>query len=367
MKNVFQLIIAPTFLTFLLISDLYANQECSSKHLLICTKLPSGNIMEKCVPNANMENFFVNNPESIIGSCDTFDSSKLKIFACNAGLRFAPSAEQRCIKRDQNNSISSSCGDSLDCTCSTNEDTGNNYFSFGIADNSDVAPSTFIKKTLTSSNAFSYASASPQSGQHVLQDGSNLLFNLGSDFYGAEYYVDLCVQNLNPNALEQNLNLNGEILMTNSLFSSLSYNMASGLSNKVDVICLNSNGTTSTSTIAESTYFNMSQRKYLATINGSPLCIVRHYFKETALNKFRENSYKKVTFQTNIQLTPNNSDSVQSGPVNFCNIIKRQNNYTCTQWSSENQQAFIEALKINGSFFSGNTYTGPCPKICAPL
>mgnify|MGYP005685463203 CR=1 FL=1 len=366
MKVIMQLMIS-SILYLAIVPNAIANSNCSSKHLLVCVKLPSSNIQEKCIPNANMENFWINNPESTIGSCDQFDSSKLKTFACNAGLRFLPKAAQQCIRRDQNNLVSSSCEDSQDCFCSSEEGPEINYFNYGIADYKGDPPTSFTKKNLSASQTSNYASASPQSGLHILQDGSSLQFQLGSNFYGAEYYVDLCIQNNNPNALNQDLNLNGSILMNNSIFSKNSYNVASALNNKIDVTCLNSANSAVTSTIADNSLFQTSERRYSGRINGSPLCVVRNYFRETVQNKMRDNSFKKVTFQTNISVSPVNSDNVQNLPVNFCNIQKIQNKYACTQWTSINQEEFIKALKINGLFFSGQTYTGTCPIPCGPL
>lgn len=329
---------------------------------------------ESCVANTTVKSFFASNSMATPGSCSQFDTKKIKTYACNAGLRFVKSSEQVCILRDQNNAIATSCGTSLNCECS-NPDVINalkaNFFNFGIADYTGTETPTFIGKTLTASNTTTYAQASATPGKQILQDGSTLQYQFGSDLYGAEYFVDLCILNKNLNPSRFDLELTGKILFANSVFSNSNYNTTSALYNRVELNCTDSDGSTYSKALLTDSAFLTAEKKYTKTITGSNSCVVRHYFKESAKNKIRESNFKKVTFQADIALAPTDSSLTTPVPVKFCKVkTEAKNKYTCTAWTSASSDAFLKDVK-NSSYFNSeaNTtiFTGACANPCKPL
>ncbi len=329
---------------------------------------------ESCVANTSVKSYFASNPLATPGSCAQFDVKKIKTYACNAGLRFVKSSEQVCILRDQNNVIATSCGTSQNCECNT-PDVVNplkaNYFNFGIADYTGAASPSFITKTMNASNTTTYAQASINSGRQVLQDGSALQFQFGSDLYGAEYFVDLCILNKNLNPSRFDLDLTGRVLFANSVFINTNYNTASSLYNRVELSCTDSDGSQYSKNLLTDSAFLTAEKKYTKTITGSKSCVVRHFFKENAKNKIRESNFKKVTFQTDIALAPTDPSLLAPVPVKFCKVkTESKNKYSCTAWTSASTEAFLNDVK-NSSFFTSQTnttiYTGACSNPCKPL
>lgn len=329
---------------------------------------------ESCVANTTVKSFFASNPLASPTACSQFDTKKIKIYACNAGLRFIKSYEQVCILRDQNNAISSNCGNSLNCECSTPDVINSqkaNFFNFGIADYTGIDDPTYILKTLNASNTTTYAQASATSGEKIIQDGSTLQFQLGSDLYGAEYFIDLCIVNKNQNPNRFDLELSGKILFANSVFNSNNYNSVSVLYNRIELSCTDSDGSQYSKTLLANSAFLSSEKKYTKTITGSNNCVARHYFKENAKDKIRESNFKKVTFQADMTLAPTDPSLTNPVPVKFCKIITNaKNKYTCTAWTSESSDAFLKDVK-NSTYFmteaNATIYTGECSNPCRPL
>lgn len=369
MKRFSFLLKAAFIFSSIISANVMAASTCSSKQMPVCTLGTdiTADAKDSCVSNSNLPAYFKSNPTALPGACSQFSMNKIKTYACNAGLRFLKPSAILCIRYDQNNTVSNSCGDSENCSCTSpnvSNDQNTNYFNFNIADYTGNSVVNFTQKTMDASDTTTYAVASKKSGSEILQDGSALQFNFGSEFYGAEYFVDICIQNKNTNTTRDNLELSGSILFANSVFKNTNYNTASSLYNSVELICTPKSGTATTKTLVSNSIFSNAEKKYANTTNAISSCVIRHYFKENATGKFRENNYKNVTLQTNIALNPEDKTLLLPTPVNFCKVKKvSSNKYTCTNWSSASSEAFIKDLS-NSTFFDGDTYTGTCPNPC---
>lgn len=365
MKSLSILLTALFLFTTMAISSMAMALVCPVSQMPICylTSDVDSLPQDKCISNAAASAFLINSPDSIAGDCSQFDIKKIKTYACNAGLRFIKPATDICIRYDQENSISSSCGDSKNCVCNfsnTANDSKVSYFNFGIATYTGFETQNFVNKTLNASTTNNYAMASALSGGQILQGGSGLQFNFGSDIYGAEYFVDLCIKNKNINASRFDLDLEGRLLFANSIFNKSNYNSASSLYNKIELSCSDSNGAQVNKSLMGDSPFLSAERTYNQTVQGSSNCIVRHYFKENATSRVRENNFKKVTFQTNITIAPSDESLLIPPPMTFCKIkLTSPKKYSCQSWTSLSTKDII-----SGSFIDADTYTGACPKPC---
>lgn len=337
---------------------------CNSKSTLVCVEPEDleSDPQETCVANGSVRQFITTDSEfKLMGSCSQFDLKKVRTYACNAGLRLVKPTTQTCIKLDENNAVADSCGESLNCVCNSTEaqdDINTNFFNYAISSYSKKGIHSFTNKTRTTSNNTTFASAATTSGKDIIEDKSKLQFNFGSDFYGAEYYVDICIRNSNLNPSRFYMNYTGNLLFGSSLMSAVNYNNSSNLFNRVELICDNS-----TQTIVSDSPFLSGQRNYSRNGASSKLCVVRHHFKENAKNKLRGNNFKKVSFQTNLQVYPSDASITKEVPVDYCKIIETApKKYKCTPWTAASTQDLI-----SGGFVDGNTYTGKCPKVCKPF
>lgn len=352
-------------------SNTLAATKClDSKEVLVCTQKKIDSIpTNTCVRNQNLKGHFASNPFSVIGDCSNFDINKIKTYACNAGLRFIPQSKIICIRRDQDNSVSSSCGDSLDCTCSngTENNINTNYFNFGIDTYNSGSTPDFTQRTLDASLTQQYAMASNNTGSDILEDGSALQFNFGSELYGAEYFVDICIKNDNSETKANELKLNGKILFGNAIFKTNNYITSSSLETKVETTCTTQKEIgMPISQLDKGGFINGERRFKESVIPSAGLCVVRHYFKEMNTTNVRENNYKKVTFQTLVDVTPKNSSLLTPTPIQFCNITLTKKLYVCESFTTLNNETLKISLK-DDNFFGPNTYTGQCPAICLPI
>ncbi len=322
--------------------------QCSSKQIAVCTisKGVKRKTKDHCVNINEIENFKNGHDEEdiFVGECDEFDNEKVVSYACNAGLRF------------------------LGTDTALNEQKAN-YINFSVADYTGALNPVFTKKTINASSTLQYneVSKEPSVGFNILENGSSLQFGFGSDLYGAEYFVDLCIINSNSNPARVDFNLTGKILFTQSIFSTQNYNNASLLLSKSDLVCVNEDGSLSTSNlIAESRYVS-AERNFKRLVPGSAQCFVRHYFKESAKLISRENNYKKVTFQTQLLVEPNDETLLLPKKVELCKIKKvASDKYICTPWKSNSGSKREDLLNdiINGHFVDNDVYFGACPQPC---
>lgn len=341
-----------------------AMANCGSKATLVCVEPQDldSNPSETCVNNGSVAQFLGNDREfTLMGSCSQFDLKKVRTYACNAGLRLVKPTKQVCIKLDENYAIADSCGESLNCLCNNanaQDEIKTNFFNYAISPYSKKGIHSFSNKTRTTSNTTTYASAAQTSGREIIQDNSALQFSFGSDFFGAEYYVDICVRNSNLNPSRFDMNYSGNLLFSSAVFNTVNYNNSSNLYNKIELIC---NG--GAQTIVTESPFLSGQRNFNRGGTSARLCVVRHHFRENAKDKLRGNKFKKVTFQTNLRVAPVDLSILKEQPVEYCKIVPTgPKKFKCTPWTAKSTEDLI-----SGGFIDGNTYTGACPEECKPF
>lgn len=318
---------------------------CSNLETVVCEIEPNLSVVQKeiCVANSHLGQYFIEKSKSLPTSCADFRMKKIKTYACNAGLRFTSNAS----KPEQ----------LLDPSL--------NYFTFRMTEYTDQVTQeeiSFIQKSLTASSQNEYAQASSRSGVHIIEDGSKLQFQLGSEVYGAQYFVDLCILNKNLNPERFDLNVLGKVLFTHSLFTQPSYIQDAQVSSKVEVFCQNGNNVTTKVLSAESPFFT-AEKNYNSIINPGHQCFVRHSFKEQAIDKKRSHKFKKISFQTQLNLAVEDETLLIESPKKYCQVKKIGNTFTCLEKTLNSDDEIISTA-LAGQYFNNETYTGACPNPC---
>jgi hypothetical protein len=318
---------------------------CSNLETLVCEIEPNLSVAQKevCVGNTRLGQYFTDKPKSLPTSCSDFRMKKIKTYACNAGLKF---------------SANTSKPEQL-------QDPSLNYFTFGMTDYNDqvgLDELSFVQKSMNASSQNEYAQASSKSGEHIIEDGSKLQFQLGSEVYGAQYFVDLCILNKNLNPERFDLNVLGKVLFTHSLFTQPSYIQESQVLSKVEIYCQNGNNITTKVLSTESPFFS-AEKKYNSIINPGHRCFVRHSFKEQAIDKKRSHKFKKISFQTQLNLAAEDEILLIESPKKYCQIKKSGNKFTCLEKTLISDDEIISTA-LAGQYFNNETYTGACPNPC---
>ncbi len=247
-------------------------------------------------------------------------SSSPSVYACNAGIRHA---EHAAICWDRQTGLScdpttatppSSCV----CTGETGGTRGSwerdimTSKSADWVDNSGAAGSTTDTDTAATNSSSAYSSLFATDAIAYTKQITELTFNLGSEVYGTEYYVDICyrgtqvAQGNNGN----NYSLKGNVTVTNLRAADVTapnYQLVADLQGKAEINCyMSKNGNTTDITPGTITYnynsnsggtftslsTSATQVSLLAdaSMNGSVpgadktprFCIARYYFKENA-------------------------------------------------------------------------------------
>lgn len=128
------------------------------------------------------------------------NSSGPSIYACDAGLMHKPHAERVCYDRVTMNSCNPSrCTDEVQCNCvCTGESRSgageyrHDFMKVGYAawtDNGERATNVQSKSVAAGKNSFNRAFTNKNEWNKQL---TKLVYNLGSERYGAEFYLDVC-------------------------------------------------------------------------------------------------------------------------------------------------------------------------------
>lgn len=133
-------------------------------------------------------------------------SSGSSIYPCNAGIKHADPQEQVCYKRTEPTTTCnpSACteGEQCDCVCSGTNG-GAYLMDFMKADyaawtdhNESVGQSTSASVAANTSKNFLFGNETDAtgkvSGKYFDKQLTSLSFNLGSELFGAEYFLDVC-------------------------------------------------------------------------------------------------------------------------------------------------------------------------------
>lgn len=243
---------------------------------------------------------------------DIFSSGQ-DIYACNAGLKHAPHDARVCFKRDNREEVCNpslcASAESCDCVCTgslvSNVQDGEWRLDFmrgskaawsdhGMAANAPV-PFNIIAGRGNSSNNFNEVVNSTTSSRldRFNTELRSLSFQLGSERFGSEYYVDICFRasQVDYTSVLNDLNHSVRRQVTITDLTSLSYSQLSALEVKSVVNCYaktptaNFSGGSVYSTASNWQPFNSStavnyssQNIHKKNIDG---CTVRYYFRES--------------------------------------------------------------------------------------
>jgi hypothetical protein len=383
-----KLIVLTFFSVFFFETEAFAAPTCSGKKILLCHKegKSSKDAKEICVDISAIDGHLKNHELDMVGSCSQFDPALITTYACNAGLKYNVNLSRTCIRYDEGGVIASDCGTSANCSCSENPATDDSYrlnnIRYSTADyQEDFSSLNFIERLKVASVTQAYNQITTNLGSQVLMGNSALQFNLGTDRYGAEYFVDMCIRNENEYPSQTPLNLTGNILYAGGSFSSVSYPQSSKLSHRLSVYC--DEGTTGNYSLASNPFFSQSeipfmfgQRDFSSQIEGSRFCIVRHFFKENQTQKLRNNAAKKAIFQTTLNIAGDTSSTAGNEPIKLCRVTEiKKNNYACTSINFTNSAAMKDFILTN--YGQGNSsqfqqdfkdvYNSACPNPCRAL
>lgn len=243
---------------------------------------------------------------------DIFSSGQ-DIYACNAGLMHAPHDARVCFKREDRSQVCnpSSCttAEECDCVCTgsliTNVQDGEWRLDYmkgskaawsdhGMAANTATAFNIIAGRGTTANmfNEVVNSTTAPRLDRFNTELRS-LSFQLGSERFGAEYYLDVCFRasQVDYSSIINELNHSLRRTVTITDLTSLSYSTLSGLEIKSVVACYNKtanadfSGNVTWSHATNWTAFNSStainfgaQNIHKKNIDG---CTVRYYFRES--------------------------------------------------------------------------------------
>ncbi|EQC43911.1 hypothetical protein [Bacteriovorax sp. Seq25_V] len=251
-------------------------------------------------------------------------SSGNSMYACNAGLKHADPAGRVCYDRQTLNScnpVLCKDGQACDCVCTGGFTLPNNgrddgeyrldFFNASYANWTDngEAPTNiqYVRKTAGKNSAQTAINAADTFSTQLL----SLDFNLGSERYGAEYFVDVCFRATQIDYPSSNTYANGDKLNwaidrgvtitdlssdlgdsthvwdldeTDVIYSLATYETSSALQVKATLYCKDKDGSLVFNEETAYTTFDAAQKiKFASRSTKADLkgCIVRYTFKET--------------------------------------------------------------------------------------
>lgn len=225
-------------------------------------------------------------------------SSGTDLYACNAGLKHTAHANRVCYERDnpENSCNPGTCTSGEQCNCVCTGDTLNNdgqgeyrldYFNATFrdwADHGEIGSnsgSVYKEAGLTSFNKL--FSNSDAFGKEL----SGLTFNLGSERYGAVYFLDVCFRatqiSYDYPGSTINYSHDKQVTITDLSTNGYNYEELSGLQVKAVVSCKAKNQSwyqveeTSWAAFNSSDIINYAKKNITKDLEK---CKVRYYFKE---------------------------------------------------------------------------------------
>ncbi|ATH08304.1 hypothetical protein BIY24_10195 [Halobacteriovorax marinus] len=321
------------FITTIISTQVSAGNICSDKKLNKITICHAGSehnphFVNICVDFAAVHGHLKNHSHDSVGACGSTTQSLNDgvVYACNAGIKHIKPASRVCYQRS-NPSLScnpSTCesGQSCDCVCSGETDGPNvvdfmkyNGRSFSNVDQlNEIENDSFWGGTLQArtstysqnsgqvdSEGFVVATHDPSN--YVLRNNS-LSFELGSELFGTEYFVDLCWKNTNEDYAGE-FEITPKYSYKNKQLFGQSYVETADILTRTDVEC----------TDDKNKKFNLFDESWLlfpsqmseilpqvGTVDGVSFCRVRHYFKENS-NSFRPWDTKAIEVSTSLEVT----------------------------------------------------------------
>jgi hypothetical protein len=234
---------------------------------------------------------------SLTFKLDIFSSGS-DIYACNAGLMHKAYQARVCYDRNnpENSCNPSLCEEGQACNCVCTGDILNNdgqgefrldYFTASYsnwADHGEIGSGKKTKNMTAGKNDFNQLFKDKKAFEKEL---SSLTFNLGSERYGAKYFLDVCYKSTQityPSGLGLNYSHDKQITVTDLSDNGYNYEDLSGLAYKTVVVCKKKDSSDTQTEINDWAQFNGSQVVDFSKVNFSfdiEKCKVRYLFKET--------------------------------------------------------------------------------------
>jgi len=237
------------------------------------------------------------NAISLTFKLDIFSSGS-DIYACNAGLKHGTYQQRVCYEREN---PEQSCnpalceeGQACNCVCTgaiNGEDDGEyrlDYFKASYTDWADhgTVGANFTRKVKEAGKSnFNKLFTNNEAFNKELQ---SLTFNLGSERYGAVYFLDVCFRatqiSYDYPGSTINWALQRQVTITDLANNGFNYEELSGLQVRAEVACRQKNGSTLTINDSGWSSFNGNDLINWAKKNITKdleKCKVRYYFKES--------------------------------------------------------------------------------------
>jgi hypothetical protein len=249
------------------------------------------------------------------------NSSSPSIYACNAGIRH-PERAAICWDRSGNSCDPTTATPPSSCVCTGETGSSNGSWERDImisktadwVDNSGGPISTTDTDTAATNSSSVYNSLYQTDAIAYTKQITELTFNLASETYGSEYFVDVCYRGTQVAQANSgnNYSLKGNVTVTNLRAADVTapnYQLIADLQGKADIKCyMDKNSNVPDTTPGSITYnYNIGAGSFQslstsatqvslltdATMNGSVpagdktprFCIARYYFKENATSE----------------------------------------------------------------------------------
>ncbi|MCR9205930.1 MAG: hypothetical protein NXH75_15210 [Halobacteriovoraceae bacterium] len=373
------------FLTFIN-TPLLANNGCTNLNKVpICHSGggASTNRVNICVDFGALWGHIAQHPDDTVGECTIDLEEGLKVWACNAGLRHEDHNDTLCFDQNTGDEVSN-CDGIENCLCSGNElsqvlnifDT----FSFAKAGYSqgNILSNFLSERKEAGRNSFSQASQSQ--GQEILNDELGVTFELGSERFGSDYFLDLCYEILNPALALLPMRVTVDMVLKADVFNGTAgYLSSAQVTQRSGIFCddnllgpysYNNSPLYMTSHLP----FDSGTRSFSTIITGKRSCFSRLRFTENQNSILRPTDKKQVTVEAKLDIEPVNPLPPQDDAIVFCNVRKvRGNQYTCSQQSfpdTASLRVYMTSQYNNIPDWNqahNKDYRGLCRSDCRPL
>ena len=355
MKNI--LLILSTLICLCLSSNVFAGNVCSDNHPGKITICHAGNdndnpaephFVNVCVDFSSVHGHLKNHTLDSVGECGTSQLLEGIAYACNAGIKHEAPSEQVCYRRSNpaltcNPSVSCS-GDlsspSCDCVCSGVNGGANNVDfmsyngrSFTELDelfqrgDEDFWENTKYSKTSNpgqnsgSVDLDGFVVATNNARNYVLKS-ETLSFNLGSELFGSEYFVDICWANTNID-YAGSFDLKPKYGYKNKSFFGDTYVDTANIITKTEVECTDKSD--NVSNVFDENYLMFPGQindlePYVGTVEDVSFCRVRHYFKEDT-EAFRPWKLNAIDVTTSLEVTLTGDQTTPDKGIRLCHVI----------------------------------------------
>ena len=341
--------------------------------------------VEICVDFGALWGHIAQHPHDQIGECGVDLEENLKVWACNAGLRHKDHNDGLCFDLNNGGALVANCAQRENCLCSGDSLPQSLYsfdnFSFDIAGYSQGQATSSFSEDIMTAGQISFNQASSAQGQSILDSNKGVTFNLGSERFGAEYFVDLCWEVLDAGLVDEPMKVDVEMSLAADIFTGNQGYLSNALVTQFNGIFCDK--TTSSGPYAYSgqpsfttsvTPFLNGTRSFSTNISGARSCFARLRFDENQNALLRPHELQQVTVNASINVEPVDNNPVQDMGLTFCHVQKiRGNKYQCFQ------QSFNTTDELRAYMTSGynnipdwrqdhnKDYRGFCRAECGPL